>query len=169
MLDLRTMRLLLLATTLLAQQTVGTLRGVLTDNSGGVIPAAAVSLTGASGQKVASTQADGSYSFAGLAPGPYTLKVVFPGFTPFERAVTIAEGQTVQVPVQLAVTGGKQEVSVSSEGAGAVSVDSDRNATALVMKGSDLDTLPDDPDDLNDVLHCKSPYQIGLMARAGDP
>jgi hypothetical protein len=141
-----------LASGALAQRTTGTLRGVLTDDSGGVIQAATVTLAGTGVSKTVQTQGDGSYSFPGLAPGQYTVSVSFSGFAPFAKAVTVAAGGTVQVPVQLAVATGKQEVSVQAESGPTISVEPDDNATAMVIKGEDLESLPDDPDDLSDAL-----------------
>ncbi len=135
-----------------AQQSSGTLKGVLTDNSGGVIPAAVVTLSGNGVQKSVQTQADGSYTIPGLAPGQYTVRVAYPGFAVFQKEITIGAGSNVEMPVQLAVTAEKQEVTVQAEGAPSVSVEPDNNATALVLKGDDLSALPDDPDDLQDAL-----------------
>ena len=119
MLNLRVFCSLLLAAALAvssapAQSTSGAVKGVLTDDSGGVIPAASVSLTGNGGKRTALTQADGSYTFTGLAPGQYTVQVMYPGFTPFQKVVTVNPGGTVQVPVQLALSAEK----AGSHGAG---------------------------------------------------
>ena len=102
MVNLRRILFLFLAVALVvssvpAQQTTGTVKGVMTDDSGAVIPAASVSLVGGNGvTKTAQTQADGSYTFVGVAPGDYTVKVAFPGFSPFEKTVTVGAA-TVQV------------------------------------------------------------------------
>ncbi|MBV9745958.1 MAG: carboxypeptidase regulatory-like domain-containing protein, partial [Acidobacteriia bacterium] len=56
-----------------AQPTGGTVRGTVTDNSGAVVPAATVSLTGNGVERSAQTQADGSYVFQGVTPGQYTV------------------------------------------------------------------------------------------------
>jgi hypothetical protein len=135
-----------------AQSTTGTLKGVLTDNSGAVIPAAVVSVLNGTVSKAAQTQADGSYTVTGLAPGQYTVRVAFPGFGLFEKPVAIEAGNTVQLPIQLAVVAEKQEVTVQEQAGPMVSVEPDNNATALVIKGEDLQALPDDPDDLADAL-----------------
>jgi hypothetical protein len=135
-----------------AQQTTGILKGVLQDDSGAISPAAQVMLNGNGVQKTAQTQADGSYTFPGLAPGTYTVKVTFPGFSPFEKAVTVNPGSTMQLPIQLSVVAEKQEVTVKAEAGPSISVEPDNNATALVLKGDDLAALPDDPDDLSDAL-----------------
>ena len=134
-----------------AQTTGGSIRGVLTDDSGGVIPAAVVTLAGPGGQKTTQSQGDGTYAFNGLAPGQYTVRATVPGFSPFEQAVTLSSG-TTQLPIQLSVTAEKQEVTVAADAGPSVSVEPDNNATALVLKGDDLAALPDDPDDLADAL-----------------
>jgi Carboxypeptidase regulatory-like domain len=135
-----------------AQPATGTLKGVLTDNSGAVIPGAVVSVGNGSVSRAAQTGTDGSYSVAGLAPGPYTVRVAFPGFGLFEKSVTIDAGNAMQLPIQLAVVAEKQEVTVQEQAGPMVSVEPDNNATALVIKGEDLQALPDDPDDLADAL-----------------
>jgi len=143
----------LLAAAAPAQPPGGNVRGVVSDNSGAVIPGAAVQLSGPAGPKAAVAQSDGSYSFAGLPAGEYTLKVAFPGFVPFERAIAVEEAKTLQVPIQLVVGAEKQTVTVKGEPGPSVSVEPDQNATAIVIKGTGLDALPDDPDDLQDMLN----------------
>ncbi|HEX3253583.1 MAG TPA: carboxypeptidase-like regulatory domain-containing protein, partial [Pyrinomonadaceae bacterium] len=77
--------LILAATVVAAQQTRGALRGAITDDLGAVIVGANVTLTDASGaQKKTTTNGEGVYNFAGLAPGKYTLQAVAPGFAPSE-------------------------------------------------------------------------------------
>src|SRR5271157_3469110 len=157
MVNLRRVFFLLLAAALLissapAQQSTGTVKGTLTDDSGAVIPAASVTLVGNGSTKKAQTHADGSYTFVGVAPGQYTLNVNFPGFGPASKAVTVAGGGTVQVPVQLSISTEKQEVEVKADAGPSLSVEPDNNATALTIKGDDLMALPDDPDDLSDAL-----------------
>jgi hypothetical protein len=143
---------LLLCWSALAQPTTATVQGVLKDDSGAVIPAAPVVLTGQGNNRVAQSQADGVYTFSGVAPGAYTVSVAVPGFAAFSQPVTVAAGQTAQVPVQLVVHAEKQEVTVTADAGTTISVQPDDNKTALVMKGSDLDALPDDPDDLSSAL-----------------
>ena len=66
-----------------AQQTRGALRGLITDELGAVIVGANVTLTDATGtQKKTTTNGEGVYNFAGLAPGKYTLQAAAPGFAP---------------------------------------------------------------------------------------
>jgi hypothetical protein len=155
MLHFRTVRVFLLTATLLCSawaQNTGTIHGVMTDNSGAIIPAANVTLTGNGATKTAQTQADGTYTFNGVAPGQYHVKVTFPGFTPVDQPVTVTANGNLNVPIQLTVSAEKQEITVNEASGTTVSVQPDNNATALVLRGEDLAALPDDPDDLSDAL-----------------
>ncbi len=149
---LEALAIALISTVALAQQKTGTVKGTLTDDSGGVIPAVSVSLAGNGVAQKAQTQADGSYTFAGLAAGDYTVSVSVKGFQPFAKQVTVAAGATAQFPIQLALKIEKQEVMVEGESGPTLSVEADNNATQLVIRGEDLQALPDDPDDLADAL-----------------
>jgi hypothetical protein len=158
MFKLRTTAVLLLIAVLAASaafsQTAATggVRGVMTDDSGAVIPAAKVTLTGPGGNKTAQTQADGSYTFVGLPPGQYHVKVSFPGFANFDKTVAVTGGGVATLPIQMVVKAEKQEITVADTSTTTVSVEPDNNATALVLRGEDLAALPDDPDDLADAL-----------------
>ncbi len=137
----------------LGQPGTGTVKGTLMDDSGAVIPAATVTLTDSAGaDRTAQSQAEGSYTFVGLPPGQYTVKVTFPGFTPVAREVTVNAGATLQIPIQLSLSTEKQQITVSADAGPTVNVEPENNATALVIKGEDLQSLPDDPDDLADAL-----------------
>lgn len=142
----------LCAYTALAQPGTGTVRGTMTDDSGGVIPAANVMLTGKGFSKTAQTQVDGSYVFQGLAPGQYAVKVAFPGFATINKAVTVTAGSSVVLPIQMIVAADKQEITVADQSSTTLSLEPDNNTTALVLRGEDLAALPDDPDDLSDAL-----------------
>ena len=84
--------LLVLSIAAWSQAQTGSVKGVLADSSGGVIPAATVTLPGVGVSKTAQTQADGSYTFPGLGPGQYTVTISFPGFAPFSKTVAVAPG-----------------------------------------------------------------------------
>ena len=94
-----------------AQQARGTLRGLITDELGAAIVGANVILTDASGaQKKTTTNGEGIYNFAGLAPGKYTLQAIAPGFAPSDnKEVEIAGTRqsvdlTLKVPIEEKVT-----------------------------------------------------------------
>jgi hypothetical protein len=122
------------------------------DNSGGIVPGAAISLKGAGVQQAVQTQADGSFTFANLPAGEYEISATYPGFTVAEVKVAVEPGATREVALQLNVTTAKQEVTVQADAGPEVSLEPDNNSTALVLKDKDLDALPDDPEDLQDAL-----------------
>ena len=121
-----------------AQSSTGTVKGVLSDESGAGIPAATLTISNTAGKRTAQSQADGTYIFSGVQPGDYTLSVTYTGFATYNKAVTVNAGATVQLPVQLSVTTEKQEITVKGDPGPSISVEPDNNATALVIKGDDL-------------------------------
>jgi hypothetical protein len=140
---------LLCATAALAQRNVGALKGSVTDEFGGVIVGATVVATDANGAtKTATTTNDGNFTLSGLAPGKYDVKVTAQGFANFENAeVEVAAGAAQKFDVTLKVTIEQQKVTVSANPVG-VNTDPENNVGAIVLKGTDLESLPDDPDDL---------------------
>jgi hypothetical protein len=145
------------APALLAQST-GSLRGQVTDPSGAGIPGATITLSGpANLVKVTSTDASGNYIIPGLPGGMFTVRVAAPGFNLFEKTdleLSVGRGATLDVPMTVAVE--KQEVTVSDTQG--ISIDPEKNAGAIVLKGEDLDFLSDDPCDLEaDLLALAGP------------
>jgi hypothetical protein len=133
----------------LAQQPTATIKGLVTDEFGGVIVGATVSAIDPNGaEKTATTNGDGAYAVNGLAPGKYTLRVKAKGFGDYEQAdVELTAGRAQQLNIILKVTIEQQKVTVNPDVAG-VSTDPENNLGAIVLKGTDLEALPDDPDDL---------------------
>lgn len=137
----------LCATTLVAaQQGTGGLRGQVTDEFGGVIVGAFVTAVNSSGvEKSATTDSDGNFVINGLAPGKYIVRAIAGGFSLYENAeVEVVAGRRDALAIALGVALEKEEVIVAAE----APLDSSNNADAIVLKGKDLDALPDDPDDL---------------------
>jgi hypothetical protein len=150
--------ILLAAALVAAQQNRGTLRGSITDELGAVIVGANVVLTDASGaQKKTTTNDEGVYTYAGLAPGKYSLEVNAPGFTPSEKkeiAVT-AGRQSADVTLKVTI---EEKVTVEQT---PVSTEATNNANQTVIAGKDLDALPDDPDELAAALQALAGPSVG--------
>ncbi|HLW78718.1 MAG TPA: carboxypeptidase regulatory-like domain-containing protein, partial [Terriglobia bacterium] len=138
---------------LVAQAPSGTLRGQLTDPAGLAVTQGTISVTSASGQAItANPDKGGAYQVKGLAPGLYTVKVTALGFAAYEQpSVQIAAGQTHQLDIALKLEEQVQQVTVTGEAA-KVDVAPENNASAVVIKGKDLDALSDDPDELESEL-----------------
>ncbi|HVV46882.1 MAG TPA: carboxypeptidase regulatory-like domain-containing protein [Bryobacteraceae bacterium] len=130
-------------------QTVGTLKGTITDPSAAVVPNADVHVTGGGGQAHdAKTDGKGQYTIA-LPPGQYSVQVSSPGFvTASKPDVAVTNGQATSLDVALEIAVSAAQVDVSASGVGAVAVDPSQNSSAIVLDQSDLSALPDDPDDL---------------------
>jgi hypothetical protein len=133
----------------------GTLHGHIADQTGALIPGAQITVTTANGGKVAEASADatGGYSVRGLAAGSYVIQATYQGFAPFvSTPIPLAAGQTKNVDIKMAIEEAQQQVVVSDEGGPQVSVEAGQNSNAIVLKGSDLDALSDDPDELQNEL-----------------
>src|SRR2546423_15649368 len=87
----------------LAQQSRGTLRGVIKDELGGTITGATLTLTDANGvEKTTTTNGEGAYVFTGLAPGKYSLRGSAPGFAVSDDTeVDLTAGGRPQVDLTL--------------------------------------------------------------------
>jgi hypothetical protein len=135
-----------------AQQTTGSVRGQVTDELGGTLVGATVTLVNEAGaEKTAMTNEEGIYVFNGVAPGKYTVRVVQSGFGTYENTdVNIGAGRREQLDIKMSVTIAEEKVTVSDDRS--MSTESDANANAIVLRGKDLDVLPDDPDDLAQAL-----------------
>jgi hypothetical protein len=131
-----------------AQQRAGSLRGQVSDELGALVVGATVTITAADGtQKSVVTNAEGTYNFTSVPPGVYTIRVISGAFSPYEKTeLTIAAGPRTTHDVRLTVTLEKQVITVTEEQG--LNTDPQNNADAVVLKGQDLDVLPDDPDAL---------------------
>jgi len=134
-------------------QSGGGLRGQVTDPSGAAVPTATVSAVMPGGAAlVAQTNDEGRYVFRNLPSGTYTVQIRVKGFAPFEKTgVVVTAGQPQTLDAKLEVAEEKEEVTVSDT-ATHVSTNPEENASALVLKGKDLEALSDDPDELQDEL-----------------
>ena len=133
-----------------------TLRGHIADPTGALIPGAKITITNALGvtQRTTTSDAAGTYAVTGLAPGSYIVQATVDGFAPFTSpTLQLAAGQSKRVDISMAIEAEQQSVTVSDdEGAPQVSTEAGSNASAIVLKGKDLDALSDDPDELSNEL-----------------
>jgi hypothetical protein len=136
-----------------AQTSGASLRGQVLDPSGAAIPALTVTVVRPAGTKLtAQTDDQGKYAFRNLAPGTYTLTITLKGFEDFVKpGIVIASGQSQVVNAQLSVALEKQQITVTTDTTN-VAVNPSENASSLVIKGKDLESLSDDPDELQSEL-----------------
>jgi hypothetical protein len=126
-----------------------TLRGQVSDESGAVIPGAKVVLSRSSGvPRTTTATSDGAYRFADVPPGDYLVQASAPSLALRQPLrLTLHSGEQV-VNLTLNVSLEKQEVTIDENGRPTVSTDASANASAVVLRGADLDALSDNPNDL---------------------
>jgi Carboxypeptidase regulatory-like domain len=117
---------LLIAPTLEAQSTQGSIVGTVKDNSGAVIPAAQVLVINVDSatQNHTTTDARGAYQVLNLVPGNYRVQVEAPGFEgATEEHLQLSARQKLRVDVALQVGNLKQQVTVNAADTGAITTD----------------------------------------------
>ena len=133
----------------LAQQVKGKLRGQIKDQLGGLIVGATVTATeqGGGNNRTATTGEDGNYSFGDLTPGKYVVRAAAPGFAAFENTeVKVVAGPGTVFDIQLTVPSQKQEITVGADKT--LSLDEHDRSDTVVLRGQDIEGLPDDPEEL---------------------
>jgi hypothetical protein len=136
-----------------AQATTGEVRGTVADPTGAVVHGAKLVLSSNSGTSVSSVSGhDGSFHFAGVQPGKYSLAITAEGFAQATvDEIEVLPGKLLEQNVTLQLPVEQQQVEVT-DGAIGVSTSADGNTSAIVIKGKDLDALSDDPDELQSEL-----------------
>ena len=130
----------------------GTIAGTVVDPTGAVIPGATVTLTlaGSASATTTTSTGQGSFTLTGLAPGIYVVEANSPGFRPARvQHVTVQAGKAQHLTLTLPLEVQQQQVIVN---ANQLDSSPDKNGDAIILKGSDLDMLPDDPDELTEQL-----------------
>jgi hypothetical protein len=135
----------------------GTLRVVVQDPSGAVIPGALVQIRGSEESTSGVARADLPSDGQGVAiaqdliPGRYTIEVSFPGFeTRVVPDVRVRAGENRR-EVMLAIKKLDQAVSVGRDPATAAS-DPNNDRFGTVLSKQQIEALPDDPDEMESVL-----------------
>ena len=132
----------------------GVIRGLVADPTGAVIPGATIVIRNGSGKVVAKTtsNATGAYSVPGLPPGRYSIWVTETGFAEYSAPqviVTAGGVRTINPTLQIQVQ--RQQVNVHAETTH-ISTSPSNNASAMVIQGSELNALSDDPNELENEL-----------------
>jgi len=116
-----------------AQERRGGVRGKVTDNSGGILQGAKVTVEPGGIEVVSDAQ--GEFLVTGLAPGTYKVTISYVGFTTVTNTVTVTAGQVARANAQLAVGSQNLEVLVTAERASAEveAVNRERTADNIVQ------------------------------------
>jgi TonB-dependent receptor len=98
---------------IVAQQNTGRINGLVTDTSGAILPGATVEVQSNGLRAVSDSQ--GQFSIPNVAPGTYTLKVSYVGFSTSETPVTVVAGQPANVTAVLPVASESESILVTAE------------------------------------------------------
>lgn len=99
-------------------QATATVRGTVTDSSGGILPGAAVVITNVGTKDTRDVQTDnrGGYLLAGLFPGTYDLRVELAGFKVYEqKGIALGPAEARGIDVRLDVGQQTETVTVTAE------------------------------------------------------
>ncbi len=101
-----------------AQELRGRIDGVVTDNTGGVLPGVTVTVSGPAliQPQVTVTGADGSYRFPALPTGLYTLVFELSGFQTVRREeIRVGLATTVTINIQMPLAGVEETLTITGE------------------------------------------------------
>jgi hypothetical protein len=142
----------MLSAKVLAQ--TGSLHGTVTDPSGAVVRSAVVSLSNNEGfSRSAVSGGDGTFAFNHLVPGRYSVSISAQSFAPsVPQVVLIYSGKLTVQNIALKLPVKNQQITVNDQGL-SLDTSAENNASAIVIKGKDLDALSDDPDELQNELN----------------
>src|SRR5579863_7345054 len=129
-------------------QTTGDIAGVVTDQSGGVVPQAKVALKdNAKGStQDTSTNKEGVYRFYLLPPGTYTVSVSASSFQPVSHVVDVNTGQVATVDIQLSLATSSTTVTVTEA---APLIQSENGNVATTMSEQQVSEVPNPGNDLS--------------------
>ncbi|MFY9748048.1 MAG: TonB-dependent receptor [Acidobacteriaceae bacterium] len=126
-----------------AQTPTGTVEGLVTDNTGAVVPGAAVTILKASTNeaKVTATDSQGRFTIPFVEPGVYSVTVAARGFkTAKEDGVLVEVTETRPINFKLEVGGVTQTVEVN---ASTETLDTDTSALGETIQTQTMLQLPD--------------------------
>jgi hypothetical protein len=124
-----------------AQGAGGTINGVITDESGGRLPGATVTITNLSTGQSQSlvTNEEGRYRAVALQPSTYSILTELSGFASAKREVVLTVGANLTVDIPLSVAGVEETVTVTGE---TPLVDLTSNQLVSVVERDQVESLP---------------------------
>jgi hypothetical protein len=124
-----------------AQAPTGIISGIVTDESGAVIPNVSVSVINKATDisRVVNTDTDGRYSVPALAAGVYQVRVELKGFRTLQREATVEVGATTIADIRMEVG---QTADVVNVEAAAAQVEYERHAIDGVVTRQKIEGLP---------------------------
>lgn len=125
----------------------GSIAGQVVDSVGAIVPNATITVTNNSGfSRTATSSESGQFTVTGIPAGTYIVRVAATNFAPYENtSVAIVSGKREELIITLTPAEVQAEVQITND---QVNTDPVNNQSATVLKGSDIEALPEDPDEL---------------------
>src|SRR6267142_2286085 len=152
---------------------LATIRGIVTDTTGAIIPGAAVSVVDAltSSIRETRTNSQGNYEMFGLKPGTYRVTITAPGMSKYEIMDIVLNGSdTVSADAVLRVSAAQETVVVSLE---APAINTEDQTISQTIDNQAVIELPRDsrkcvyvpiPQSERDAKRCRWIFQIHRSA-----
>jgi hypothetical protein len=148
--------MLLIGTAAWAQTTSGSISGSVVDAQGQVVPGADIIITNEQNgeQRRMVTNEVGDYTFAGVAPGPYTVRAELAGFRPIERRnnVVLANSRLAVPALVLQVGTVAEAVTVTAVGETVATTTTSHQAVIDLSQVENLSIRGRDPISLLKIL-----------------
>jgi hypothetical protein len=138
-LTLATLLTMLVAWPAAAQETTGSIEGVVRDPAGAVLTGATVELAGPAGRLVTVTDERGEYRFPRLRSGRYTVTATLSGFATQSAEVDLTVGINNRTEFTLALSGIAEAVTVSAK---SISIDTTSSSTATNISRERIELIP---------------------------
>jgi hypothetical protein len=136
----------LLPSALLAQNSRGTLRGIVQDSNGGRIPAAKIVIHAAESslQREATSDSRGEFRLDDLLPGTYQAQVSAPGFAAARADVKVIISSVKEITVTLKPQTVQETVSVQGQASSITTqpIDASSAVHQIAVTAQDLQTIP---------------------------
>ena len=132
--------------------TVGSISGIVTDQSGAVIPDTTVTALNLDStvQQTTKTNANGIYSFTALPVGRYEIEILRDGFKPYKRTgLVIDVDSQLRADVALSMGGQSEEVLVSDT---AIHVETESSQMGEVIAGTEIAAVALNGRSFNDLM-----------------
>ncbi|MGH9345227.1 MAG: carboxypeptidase-like regulatory domain-containing protein [Terriglobia bacterium] len=143
------------------------MQGTVSDQTGAAVPGATVRLVNMGTQVALTTTTDaaGNYHFVSLAPGSYEVSAQKSGFSKATVTMTLQTGQTLNLPLQLAVASISQKVQVTTR---APVLNTAETRNQLTIQTQALTTLPLAGRSMISLVTL-APGAVGLGVNGGSP
>ena len=134
------MAFLLCASPLAAQETRGSIEGIVKDSSGAILPGATVEVKSAAASSSTVTDSAGVFRFPSLTPGTYEVTATLQGFKPVKSdVVELTLGQVLKVNLAMEIGGLTESVQITAE---SPIIDVKNSAAGQNINAAFIDRLP---------------------------